>query len=191
MSARGVSGARGIVLVVLGAFGAWSCRTPPERANPDPWPSAASGAAAPGVAAPAAALGPGAGPGSGSSASSGSGSSMPPTLAVKLLASPTQLTMADRPKFMVGVEVVNRGSTAVNPQLSTGCQLTVNGKESMAWNLAIGNGAREPSWDMLPPGQTATMSWPLGPDLFDKPGDYHLVMTLGSQQATADIHVGK
>lgn len=113
------------------------------------------------------------------------------TLAVKLLAAPTRLTMAERAKFLVGVEVVNHGSTAVDPQLSTGCQLTVNGKESMVWNLAIGNGVREPSWTSLPPGATATMSWPLGADLFDKPGDYQLVLTLGGQRATADIHVAR
>jgi hypothetical protein len=124
-------------------------------------------------------------------ASSGTGSSMQSTLAVKLLASPRQLSMAERSKFMVGVEVVNHGSTAVDPQLSTGCRLTVNGEPSMSWNLAIGNGAREASWYMLPPGKTATMSWPLGTDLFDKPGDYHLVMTIAGQQSTADIHVTK
>ena len=103
---------------------------------------------------------------------------MQPTLAVKLLAVPTQLTMAERDKFKVGVEVTNRGKIAVDPHLSTGCELTVNGDPSMVWNLAIGNGTREPSWYSLPPGQTATMSWPLGEDLFPKPGDYHLVMTL-------------
>jgi hypothetical protein len=116
---------------------------------------------------------------------------MQTTLAVKLLASPTQLTMADRKKFMIGVEVVNHGATAVDPHLSTGCELTVNGDPSMVWNLAIGNGTREPSWYSLPPGQTATMSWPLGEDLFPRPGDYHLVMTLDGQQSTADVHVGR
>jgi hypothetical protein len=120
-------------------------------------------------------------------ASSGTGS-MQSRLAVKLLASPTQLRMAERSKFMIGVEVINHGTTVVDPKLSR-CRLTVNGEPSMAWNLAIGNGAREPTWTQLPPGETATMSWPLGIDLFDKPGDYHLVMTLGDQQSTADIHV--
>ena len=114
---------------------------------------------------------------------------MQSTLAVKLLASPTQLTMADRPKFMIGVEVVNNGTTTVDPQLSTGCELTVNGEPSMVWNLAIGNGARDASWYALPPGKTATISWPLGEDLFPKPGDYQLVLTLDGQRATADVHV--
>lgn len=120
-------------------------------------------------------------------ASSGTGT-MQSTLAVKLLAAPRQLSMAERSKFMIGVEVVNRGATVVDPKMAS-CRLTVNGEPSMAWNLAIGNGAREPTWTQLPPGETATMSWPLGLDLFDEPGDYHLVMTLGDQRSSVDIHV--
>jgi hypothetical protein len=109
-------------------------------------------------------------------------------LSIKLLASPTRLTMADRAKFSVGVEVTNRGSANVDPNLVS-CTLMVNGERSMSWSMAIGNGTRESSWYDLPPGNTATMSWPLGDELFDKPGDYHLVMALGGQQSTADITV--
>ena len=163
-------------LLVCAAVGLGACGKPADSTRPDP------------VAAPAAPAAPGRSPGAGSSNPTGA-PTMPSPLAVKLLASPTQLTMAQRPKFMVGVEVTNRGPTPVDPQLSTGCRLTVNGQPSMAWNLAIGNGAREASWYAVPPGQTATMSWPLGAELFDQPGDYHLVLTLGGQQATADIHV--
>lgn len=125
----------------------------------------------------------------GRTTSSTTSPTMQSTLAVKLLASPTQLTMADRPKFMIGVEVVNNGTTTVDPHLSTGCELTVNGEPSMVWNLAIGNGAHDETWYALPPGKTATISWPLGEDLFPKPGDYHLVLTLEGQRATADVHV--
>jgi hypothetical protein len=112
-------------------------------------------------------------------------------LAIKLLASPTALTMKQRATFKAGVEVTNTSGTTIETHLSTGCALTVNGQPSMSWNLAIGNGTREPSWDNLPPGKTVSMSWPLGESLFPKPGDYHLVMTLGDQQATADIKVSK
>jgi len=88
-----------------------------------------------------------------------------------------------------GQLLIGDGAAAVDPHLSTGCELTVNGEPSMVWNLAIGNGAREPSWYSLPPGKTATMSWPLGEDLFPKPGDYHLVMTLDGQHSATDVHV--
>jgi len=111
-------------------------------------------------------------------------------LAIKLLASPTTLTMAERKKFMVGLEVVNRGDAAVDPGLYN-CTLTVNGQPGYAWDLAIQNGPREAAWSMLPPGKTVTMSWPLGEALFEHPGTYHLVMKLGKQESTADVHVTK
>ena len=111
------------------------------------------------------------------------------TLAIRLLAAPTRLAMAERAAFSVGIEVTNRGVATIDPKLSTECQLAVNGAESMAWNLAIGNGAREKTWYALPPGATIAMSWPLGNDLFTAPGRYHLVITLAGQQATGDVEV--
>lgn len=141
-------------------------------------PPAAGSATTP-AAAPAA---------TGSGLANPQGAAMQPTLAVKLLASPTQITMAGRDKFMVGIEVTNRGKVAVDPQMATG-ELTVNGERSMAWSLAIGNGTREPKWSSLPPGETVGMSWPLGDALFEKPGSYHLVLSFGGQQATADVRV--
>lgn len=171
------------------AIAACACNKATEHAKREPPASSAKDEHA-GPASPAGSAGS-AQHGSGGSTSSTTGSSMQSTLAVKLLASPLQLTMADRSKFMIGIEVVNHGSTPVDPQLSTGSELTVNGTPSMSWNLAIGNGARDASWYKLPPGKTATMSWPLGVDLFDEPGDYHLVLTLAGQQSTADVHVSK
>src|SRR5262245_10948273 len=53
-------------------------------------------------------------------------------LAIKLLASHTQLTMAERSTFVVGVEVSNRGTLAVDPQLASSCELAVNGNTSVA-----------------------------------------------------------
>jgi hypothetical protein len=98
------------------------------------------------------------------------------------------MSMTDRTAFSVGVAVTNRGTANVDPDL-VNCTLTVNGKRSMSWSMAIGNGARESSWYDLPPNQTATMSWPLGDELFDEPGHYHLVVALGGQEATADVTV--
>jgi hypothetical protein len=160
------------------AIGLCACGTPAEHASPPPVPPSNHQDVHAGSA------------GSASAAATGP-HTMQPTLAVKLLASPTQLTMADRSKFLIGVEVKNQGPAAVDPQLSTSCELSVNGTPSMSWNLAIGNGTRDATWYLLPPGKTATMSWPLGVDLFDKPGDYHLVMTLGAQTSTADVRVSK
>jgi hypothetical protein len=114
---------------------------------------------------------------------------MKQTLAIKLLASPTNLAMADRAKFTVGLEVTNHGTATIDPQLSTYCELTVNGESvdgvesRSATRRANRRGSRCP--------EAIAMSWPLGKDLFREPGDYHLVMTLGGQQATADVKVTK
>jgi hypothetical protein len=109
-----------------------------------------------------------------------------------LIARPTQLTMQTRSSFVVGVELTNRGASVIETQMSTGgCTLTVNGAESMAWNLAIGNGLRTTDSDRLEPGKTFSMSWPLGEDLFAAPGSYHLVLSVAGHQATADVVVTK
>lgn len=110
-------------------------------------------------------------------------------LAVRLLAAPARLAMAERETFSIGVEVTNHGAATIDPKLSTNCQLAVNGVESMAWNMAIGNGARTATWYALPPGKSVAMSWPLGRDLFEAPGRYKLVMTLGAHEAIADVEV--
>lgn len=154
------------------AIGVVACKPPPEQAPP-PGPGPAR-SAPPAMTRPPAESSP-----------------MQPRLALTLLASPRQLAMAQRSTFMVGIEVVNHGTAAVDPQLSTGTELTVNGEVSMAWSMAIGNGAHDETWYRLPPGKTATISWPLGEDLFDRPGDYQLVLTLGGQTSTAEVRVTK
>lgn len=111
-------------------------------------------------------------------------------LAIKLTTTATTLAMKDRPSFKIGFEVVNNGTTAVDPAMGAGgCTLTVNGKTSNEWMLAIGNGARDSKWTNLKPGQTLAMAWPLGEALFPNPGDYHLVMTTHGQDFSADVKV--
>ena len=132
---------------------------------------------------PEPAPGPVAGPGS-----STGPTNMSSNLTLKLLASPTQLSMKDRPKFKVGLVVENRGSAAVDPQLSN-ATLTVNKQHAYAWDLAIQNGPRDASWRNLAPSKSISIEWPLGEALFEKPGDYQLVLTLGGLQDTAQVKV--
>jgi hypothetical protein len=115
---------------------------------------------------------------------------MPATLAVKLLASPTTLSMKERATFKVGIEVENRGTAAVDPELSN-ATLTVNDAPAYAWDLAIQNGAHDAKWTSLPPSEKITIEWPLGKALFEKPGTYHLVLALGSESASADVTVSR
>lgn len=116
---------------------------------------------------------------------------MPPNLAIKLLVSPTQLSMAERAQLTIGLEVENRGPDAVDPQIAQTCELFINGAASVVWNLALGggSGAREPRWHLLPPQQTVSVVWPLGVELFPRPGSYHLVMKLAGQESRADVRV--
>ena len=113
-----------------------------------------------------------------------------PTLTCKLLVSSTELAMKQRRAFTIGVEVTNTGKATVATRLSSGgCTLKVNGQPSMAWNLAIGNGARNVDWDDLPPGKTVSLRWPLGEALFPAPGAYHLVLLCAGQEVAADVTV--
>jgi len=111
-------------------------------------------------------------------------------LAIKLLASHTQLTMAERSTFVVGVEVSNRGTMAVDPQLATSCELAVNGNTSVAWNFAVNdNKARDQSWYNLAPGQSVSLARQMGVWLFPRPGTYRLVVTVAGQEAITEVQV--
>ena len=107
-----------------------------------------------------------------------------------VLASPTTLSMKERATFKVGIEVENRGTAAVDPELSN-ATLTVNDAPAYAWDLAIQNGAHDAKWTSLPPSEKITIEWPLGKALFEKPGTYHLVLALGSESASADVTVSR
>lgn len=115
-------------------------------------------------------------------------SEMNPTLEIKLLVDPTKLAMADRDSFKIGFEAVNRGAAPIDPQLHDAF-LTANGKRVYAWDLAIQNGIRDESWTKLPPGGTVDESWQLGKAIFEQPGTYELVLTLGAQKSTAQVEV--
>ena len=115
-------------------------------------------------------------------------SKMTNALEIKLVVEPAKLAFADRASFKVGFEAVNRGAAAVDPQLHDAV-LTANGERVYAWDLAIQNGPRDASWTQLPPGKSTAMSWPLGEAMFEQPGKYELVLTLGAQRSTAQVEV--
>jgi hypothetical protein len=62
-------------------------------------------------------------------------------------------------------------------------KLLVNGKESMAWSLAIGNGKREAKWFALSPGETVSMTWSsLGESLLTGPGEFWLALLFNEKE---------
>jgi hypothetical protein len=97
---------------------------------------------------------------------------------IHLLAHPKRLAMAERDRFRVGLTATNRSQDALDPQLY-GTRLFVDGEPSPAFDLAIGNGVMPAAWDLLAPGDsTPVVEWPLGEALFERPGEYQLVLRL-------------
>lgn len=115
-------------------------------------------------------------------------SQVQPALDIKLVVSSSKLAFSDRGAFKVGFEAVNRGNAPIDPKLYDAV-LTANGQRAYAWDLAIQNGPRDDAWSSLPPGKSVAMGWPLGEALFEHPGSYKLVLTLGAAHSTADVEV--
>jgi hypothetical protein len=112
------------------------------------------------------------------------------TLRLELLAEPTRLDMKARRDFRIGIAATNLGNRTVDPELHR-VRLFVDGRDVLAWNLAIANGRREARWFALPPGETVTASWSsFGDRLFPTPGDYVLMLRLnGIESAAVQIRV--
>ena len=110
-------------------------------------------------------------------------------LAVELVARPLQLTMAERDKFVIGFKVTNRSDAVIDPKLDV-ADLLINGEPSVMWANTHGNGGREPEWYELPPGQHVARDYTIGTTLFEKPGDYTLVLKVSDiLSAPVQIHV--
>lgn len=113
---------------------------------------------------------------------------MKPSVDIHLLTTTAQLTMAERASFHVGLEAVNTSPRVVDPNLSS-ARLLVNDVPSPAWDLALGNGGRSPTWEALPPGEKVSADWPLGEALFPTPGSYRLRLVVGNLETTTVVVV--
>jgi hypothetical protein len=99
---------------------------------------------------------------------------------VKLIAEPLQFNIKDLASFIIGVEAYNETPGIITPGLDRS-SLFINGALSHSWELAVGNGRREPKWFNLPPGEKIAMTWPtLGQSLFKNPGSFQLQLKLGT-----------
>jgi hypothetical protein len=107
---------------------------------------------------------------------------------IKLLVVPERLSMSQRRTFQAGLEAVNRGSTAIDPELSN-ATLTVDGQRSEAWDRAVQDGPTDAPWRRLSPEQRLSIWWPLGDRMFDHPGRYQLVLKLGDRESIAEVEV--
>ena len=100
-------------------------------------------------------------------------------LVAEIRAHPLALTMATLHDFVIEYAVTNQSSSTV----ATGffqSRLMINGEPSMQWGSAVGNGAVDPEWEALAPQHSLTGAYTFGEHLFFKPGDYTLVLVVGS-----------
>lgn len=110
------------------------------------------------------------------------------TFDIKLLVVPSRLSMRERANFQAGVEAVNRGATAIDPQLSE-TTLTIDGRRSEAWDNALQSCPDDTPWRQLSPAQCLSIWWPIGNALFEGPGRYQLVLKLGEHESIAEVEV--
>jgi hypothetical protein len=104
-------------------------------------------------------------------------------LALILRARPDKVAMRCRHHFLLDLVMINHSAVPVD--LGTGDpQLMINGEESFFFALRIGNGIRPVAVAPLNPGERRTTTWEdLGRGLFERPGDYTLVLSLGDLSA--------
>jgi hypothetical protein len=102
---------------------------------------------------------------------------------VALHVDPSELTVSQRRSFKISIAATNRADATVDPELHH-VRLLVNGRQSKAWSLAIGNGKREPRWFALPPGETVSMTWSsLGESLLTGPGEFSLALLANGRKS--------
>jgi len=110
-------------------------------------------------------------------------------LRVELAARPTSFALAERDRFVLAWTVTNTSDAPLDPKLDF-ANLRVNGEPSVMFANTIGNAGGEPEWYALPPGAKVERAWPMGRDLFEKPGDYTLVLEVsGILSAPVTIRV--
>lgn len=98
-------------------------------------------------------------------------------------------TMADRAKVKIWIVATNKGSSTL-PTMREALELRINGKPSMEFAMAFGNGLRTMDWDGLAPAKTVREAREMGTTLFPAAGDYDLELILaGARVATAHVHV--
>jgi hypothetical protein len=108
-------------------------------------------------------------------------------LVAQIEAHPLELTMATLHDFAISFVVTNQSSGAVDTEMSRS-ELMIDGKPSMQWGAAVGNGAVDPEWEALAPQHSIRREFRFGEHLFFKPGDYTLVLVVGSA-SSKPLHV--
>lgn len=112
---------------------------------------------------------------------------MPPRLHVVLTVTPGRVTAASLDSLTVWVSVANEDTETIDLQLVSST-LLVDGRRSMFWNVAIGNGARDARESALPPGESVQAARVMGDGLVREPGEHEVVIEVcGVRSAPAHV----
>ena len=95
----------------------------------------------------------------------------PPALRVSLTVTPDRVDEGSIDELTVRVRVENEDQRTLDLRLPAS-RLSVDGKRLQAWNLAIGNGARDARESALAPGDAIEAARVLGRSLVAAPGDH-------------------
>jgi hypothetical protein len=95
-------------------------------------------------------------------------------VAVRLELSTTPDRIGPGEELTIALAAVNEGSETVDPGVRVS-QLLIDGRPSMTWSMAIGNGLGDAREHALPPGERVQASRRFGSALFGSPGEHELV----------------
>ena len=98
-----------------------------------------------------------------------------PALHVSLEVTPERVGRDELDELTVRISVENEGEDTVDLQLPSST-LTVDGRPLQAWNLAIGNGARDARESALPPGDSIDAARVLGASLVRESGEHEIAI---------------
>lgn len=114
---------------------------------------------------------------------------MPDPIRVELSVTPDRVSPADLDELRVRVAVTNESDEPVDLELPSST-LLVDGKPSLNWSLAIGNGARDEREYALPAGESVSAERVMGGSLVREPGEHEVTIeVLGVRSAPVRVVV--
>lgn len=103
------------------------------------------------------------------------------SLRVELRVTPDRVASREE-ELSVRILVTNEGSETADAGI-VASQLLVDGEPSMAWSLAISNGARDVRERELPPGEQVEARRRLRGAFLGEPGEHELVVEAGGARS--------
>jgi len=106
----------------------------------------------------------------------------------QLVATPPQISMGERAAFRLTRQAHNEGQSQIDASTQT-ASFTINGASSSTLDDLFSHAERTPIWHAVPPGETVDDTLGVGEVIFERPGDYHVVMSIDGVRVGAMIRV--